>query len=618
MLNYNLDKMKTFKIKKYSLVLTAILTFSVITSCSDEFLDTEPLSFLTPENALNSADGMRAMLSRAHVNIRAEFYGDGLPLITENIFSEVAIEGTTDKSGPAQDLNLLIVPDANLNSSNTNRIGWYWEKWYENIKFANTVISRIDDAEYADDAEKNAILGVAYFHRAYAYYRLTQQFGDVPLLLREYTAPKLDFSSTARMTILTKMKADLDIAATTVPVVAAHGEVSRGAVNHLLTKVNLAMGEFDDAIASATAVISGGYDLMTDRFGADAGDASKDVIWDLHRPENKINSEGILMGISRTGVEGSATRTSAMRQAVPLWWRFINTPDGANGMSDAPGIEIDQVNQYGRGIGRNRGVIYSTKEVWTDPNDLRHKPGNWIDMEDIVYNAPSLKTAGNAFYGEKLVLHAPDGTVLCSDTIRNWYGWPNYKLFIPETDKNPAINKPSGGDSDWYIFRLAETYLLRAEAYIWKGDQTNAALDINVVRNRAGASDMPVADVNIGSLLDERVRELYYEEPRNTELTRMAFIFAMTGKQAYNGQTYSLSNFHEKNFWYDRIMEKTDFYNRGVKTIHGDEYTMSPYHALYPVPAGPINANTQGRINQNLGYPGAGNNIEPLSTIVED
>lgn len=614
MFNYNLLKMKTYKIKTYSLVLTALITVFSVTSCSEDFLENEQLSFLTPENALNSANGMRAMLSRAHVNIRAEFYGDGLPLITENIFSEVAIEGTTDKSGPAQDLNLLIVPDANLNSGNTNRIGWYWERWYQNIKFANTVISRIDDATYADDAEKNGILGVAYFHRSYAYYRLTQQFGDVPLLLKEFTAPKLDFVSTARMTILTKMKADLDIAAGTVPVDVNHGEISRGAVNHLLTKVNLAMGNFDAAISSASAVIGGGYSLVTDRFGSDAGDVSKDVIWDMHRPDNKLNSESILMGISRIGFEGDAGRTSAMRQAVPLWWRFINTPDGANGMSDAPGIEIDQVNAYGRGIGRNRGVIYSTKEVWTDPDDLRHKVGNWIDMEDIVYNAPSLKNNNNPFYNEKLQLFTDDGVVLCTDTIRNWYGWPQYKLFIPD----PESTKPSGGDSDWYIFRLAETYLLRAEAHIWKGDLSSAAADINIIRSRAGAADMLAADVNIGTLLDERVRELYYEETRNTELTRMAFIFAQTGKTAYNGQTYSLSNFHEKNFWYDRIMEKTDFYNKGVRTIHGDEYTMSPYHSLFPVPASPINANTQGRINQNLGYPGASNNQEPLTTIVED
>ncbi len=599
-------------------LIAALLVVVAIFGCKEEFLDPEPLSFYTPDNALNDADGMFALLSAAHRRMRAEWYGDGAPIITENIFSEVAIEGTTDKSGPAQDLNLLIVPDANLNSANTNRIGWFWREWYKNIKLANTVITRLDDAEYESEADRSAVLGTAYFHRAYAYYRLTQQFGDVPLLLQELTTPKLDFVSTARETILGKMRDDLNLAETWVPENVASGEISRGAVLHLLTKINLALTDFDAAIVSAGKVIDGGtYALMTDRFGVDKDDPTKNVIWDLHRPENKsINSEAILLSVSRLEFEGngSASKTSAMRQAVPLWWRFINTPDGFNGMTDNPNAEIPHVLSYGRGIGRNRGVPYSTQDVWKDPNDLRHAQGNWVDMEDITYNAPSLQDNGSTYYNKNLELKNADGVVLCSDTIRNWYGWPQYKLFIPD----PTASKPSGGHSDWYIFRLAETYLLRAEAYFWKGDLANAAADINMIRNRAGAGDVVAGDVTIATILDERVRELYYEEPRNTELTRMAFIFAITGKTAYNGKTYNMNDFHLNNFWYDRIIETTNFYNKGVFTIHGDEYTMSPYHSLYPVPASAINANTQGVINQNLGYPGSENNIPPATNLPEE
>lgn len=599
---------------RYTL-LSVLLVLLAVTGCQEDFLEAEPNSFFTPDNALTTADGMRSLLSSAMANLRAEYYGDGAPMITENIFSEVAVEGTTDKSGPAQDLNLLIVPDADLNSANTNRIGWFWTEWYEGIKLANTVVSRIDNAEYASEEEKNAILGTAYFHRAYRYYRLTQQFGDVPLLLQEFTQPKLDFVTTARETILEKMKNDLLFAEQWVPAETSRGEVSKGAVQHLLTKVNLALTDFDGAIASASALIDGGqYALMTQRFGGTAGDETKNLIWDLHRPENKSipeNTEAILNVVSRLGFEGNGSATSAMRQATPLWWRFINTPDGANGMSDDPGADIPYVLIYGRGIGRNRGVVYSTKMVWNDPDDLRHAPGNWVDMEDLTYNANSLKEAGNPYYDEPLQLFNDEGVILCSDTIRNWYGWPHYKLFIPD----PEAVKPSGGHSDWYVFRLAETYLLRAEAYFWKGDLASAAADINAVRNRAGAAGITPGEVNIGTILDERVRELYYEENRNTELTRMAFIFAEMRQTAYNGKSYSLDDFHEDNFWYDRIMEKTDFYNQGVFTIHGDEYTMSPYHSLYPVPAGAINANTQGRINQNKGYPGAEKNIPPLTEI---
>ena len=610
--------MKVKNINKH-IILFILAIFGISTSCDDEFLEPDPQSFYTPENSLNSAEGMKALLFQAMNTIRAEFYGDGMPLITENIFSEVAVEGTTDKSGPAQDLNLLILPDANLNSANTNRIGWYWDEFYEAIKYTNTVISRIDDAEYDSDAERDEILGLAYFYRAYFYYRLVHQFGDVPAIMTEIREPRLDFRSNTRRSILEKIKSDLEFAEGAVPYKDTLGEANKGAVLHLLTKVNLALGEFADAITSSSSLInSGQYALVTNRFGVDLGDATKNVTWDLHQAENKsvpANTEAILNIISRLDFpDGSGPSTSIMRQAVPLWWRFINTPTtGSNGMSDNPGIEIDQVFQFGRGIGRNRGVPYSTQLIWSDPTDERHLYPNWMRMEDLVYNAPSLKTAGDPDYGQNLQLTNGVGTVLCSDTIRNWYAWPYYKLYVDD----PTAAKPSGGYSDWYVFRLAETYLLRAEAHFWNNDPASAADDINMVRQRANAADMLPGEVNIGTILDERARELYYEEPRNTELTRIAFILAQTGRTAYNGKSYTLSNFHTENFWYDRIMESTFFYNKGVKTIHGDEYTMSPYHSLYPVPASAINANTQGRINQNLGYPGAEKNVEPLTTIEE-
>jgi hypothetical protein len=119
-----------------------------------------------------------------------------------------------------------------------------------------------------------------------------------------------------------------------------------------------------------------------------------------------------------------------------------------------------------------------------------------------------------------------------------------------------------GGHSDWYIFRIAETYLLRAEAYFWKGDLVNAALDINIVRSRAGASPLDASEINIGTILDERARELFYEEPRKTELTRIAYILAMTGQPAYNGKTYNMATFSENNFFYDRIIEKKYFLSK--------------------------------------------------------
>jgi hypothetical protein len=531
------------------------------------------------------------------------------------VFSEVTVEGTTDKSGPAQDLNLLITPDnaTRYDDADHARLAFYFREGYRGIKYANTVISRIDDATYKNEAERNQILSAAYFHRALRYYRLTHQFGDVPVTLEEVTSPKLDYYSTKREAILERMKEDLEFAQQWSSDAVNRGEVTKGAVSHLLTKVNLALGKFDDAIASASNVInSGPYSLMRNPFGA----TKKNVIWDLHRPENKSiaeNKEGLFMIIDRFGEGQFDGGIRIMRQAVPLWGTNINTPSGKPGTADGTAVNIEYVqsNFVGRGIGRARPTNYSQREIWDDPNDLRHAKGNWMNMEDLVYNAPALKTSNDPYYLKNLQLYSSDGVLLCRDTIRSWFGWPQYKIFIPDVENSPM----QGGHTDWYIFRLAETYLLRAEAYFWKGDLVNAAADLNQVRTRAGAAPYPAAQINIGTILDERARELFYEEPRKTELTRIAYILAMTGKPSYTGKVYSLNNFSDNNFFYDRIMEKNEFYKMGTLTNHGDKYTISPYHVLWPIPSSVIQSNSNGHVNQNKGYVGYEGNVPPLTTI---
>ena len=102
-------------------------------------------------------------------------------------------------------------------SNAKNKMQWYWDEGFKGIKYANIVLSRIDAGTYKDEAERNAVLGTAYFQRAYRYYKLTHQFGNVPFLDREYTEPKLDFYSHDRWSILEQLKKDLEFAYEWVP-----------------------------------------------------------------------------------------------------------------------------------------------------------------------------------------------------------------------------------------------------------------------------------------------------------------------------------------------------------------------------------------------------------------
>lgn len=136
---------------------------------------------------------------------------------------------------------------------------------------------------------------------------------------------------------------------------------------------------------------------------------------------------------------------------------------------------------------------------------------------------------------------------------------------------------PSGAQSgrtsnDQIRMRLAETYLLRAEAYVHKGDPISAAADINVVRARAKAKPVTPAEVSIDYILDERARELIIEEPRRRTLVRLGLL-----------------------------------YERAVKYNFRAAATMEPYHALWPIPQKARDANREANLVQNPGYPGAGN-----------
>lgn len=613
--------------KKLRLISLIILIQVVLgMSCSEDFLTPKPLSFYAPENTFVDANGLNAALIACLRNARHEMYEDTPPFISEGIFADIAVEGTTDKTGIHMDMPAVILPDANMDYGDVTKLGRYWTEGYNRIKYANVVISRIDVATWKSQEERNNVLGKAYFHRANVYYRLVHQHGDVPLILEEIQEPKLDFYSCTRESILQKCKKDLEFAAQWVYTDCPIGDINKAAVNHLLTKVNLALGLFDDAIASANAVINDGiHALMTNRFGSYKDDPTHDVVWDLHQEENKAlaeNKERIWLYVcSETLTEdGASEKLRIMRQAVPYWGGAgkNKTPTGQTGTTDQPlgakvggyPVEIDQVAKYGRGIGRLRPSPWYQYDLWDDPNDFRHKYPNWMRMQDLVYNNPVLKAIGDPYYAQHLQLYDSQGGILCTDTIRSWFNWPHYKLFVID----PTDNTPDGGYGDWYAFRLAETYLLRAEAYCWKDDLVNAANDVNAVRTRAGCAPYDPSEINIGVILDERARELYYEEPRKTELTRVAFIYAKTGKQCYNGKTYSMSNFSTDNFWYDRVIEKNKFYRENVRAPFYN-YRIAPYIVLWPIPASAINANSLGHLNQNPGYPGAENNIPPRKWI---
>lgn len=619
------------KFEKKIIPALTIGFFTMLTySCSKEWLKPQPLSFYEPDIALSDAKGMYSALTACERNMRHEFFGDAPPILTEMIQSDIAVEGTTDKAGPQMDMDIALMPDADLNNNDRTKVGWYWYEGYKGIKYANLIISRIDVAVFKDEQEKNAVLGAAYFQRAYRYFKLVHQFGDVPFIDKEINEPKYDFYSSNRWSILEKLKKDLEFAYQWVPERVDRGRTSKAACGVLLMKVNMALLDFDSAITVGKEIVAM-HPLMKNRFTSNKSKPNTNLMFDLHSVEAKLdgaNSEGLMYVVSFPGVDGS-DRIRTMRNAVPFWNNGgIKTPDGKTGTSivlaeNEQDNSLDLNKSYGRGIGRLRPTWYSTNEIWRkgkEDNDLRGimNRDSWKTMEDLKYNEPTLKKDGNQWYGKNFV--KPVGMSV-EDSIRLWFSWPHYKIFVPD----PLQTQWEGGETPWYIYRSAEVFLLLAESYYWKNDLGQAAIAMNEVRERAGASKLTAADINIGEILDERARELYYEENRHIELVRIAYTYAKSKKscEIFGGRTYNLegisgsggvnSNIKQEgvNFWYDRVVSKSNFYNKGVKHKWA-EYKVSVHHMLWPIPAKAINTNIKGVINQNIGYPGAEKNQIPL------
>ena len=516
--------------------LTASLLVVNLSSCVD--LDPEPLSFFAPENTFMDKEGLEALLITSRKQIKWEWFGDAFnagycetPLVYEYAWSDISVMGAPEVK-EIHNLETQLTPTTNMALHLR-----YWDLAWNGIKYANTLISRVPKSNIDNEDDKNQLLAEGYFHRAYWYYLLVNQWGDVPLLLEEVTGPKLDFYSTSRMKILQQMKTDMEFAVKWLPKNVQPGCVSRAAGEHLLAKIYLCTGDFQFAVDATTRCINDyGLHLMKERFGVNASDASLDVFNDLFQEDNisaSENKEAIFVVQERYGIEGNvAPKGSArMRNFVPYWCNgaAVKTPDGKQGTTyDAGPYEgYEWVEKLGRGIAKIRPTNYSQYAIWGKcGNDIRHNDNNWFNISRLTYNRPASKGGSEEYFGK------PIERAFVSDTMRCYFSFPTVKTLIYKDDINVG-KTPTGGFTDTYVFRLAETYLMRAEAYYWLGNLPLAKEDVNEIRRRAKAPELP--SVTLDDILDERARELYIEEHRKVELTRIAFLKAQLGQDAVSG-----------------------------------------------------------------------------------
>lgn len=637
-------------------------TAMLATSCSDDFLKQDPLSFYEPSKTFTTESGVTAALSMGDrllrgVTVNYSGGSENIPITTEYFFSEMAVYGTTDVGASSfmDDWATKLTPTSFIGGSGnggaSNAIGYFWDQGYLGVKYANQVISNIDGVSGLAQDKKNMYKGQAYFQRAWHYSHLVFQFGDIPLVAKILEVPKQNYKSTKKEAILDMLVSDMEKAVQWVPNQSGLtyiGQVNKGACRTLLAKLYLATGQWKKAELQCDTLINNldgtDYHLMTESFGTEETTGSpatkgitRNVIWDLHRPQNKLCAENkeVIMGMVNQGESGTgAVGVQWLRIFLPWYDRTLRasssskTNDVTNyAIKDNKGnavkdydADLDWVRYTGRGLGVCRLTYFSQHPLWKvngveDNQDLRHNSevGNWMRMTDFKYNNPK---AGD-MYGKNVRLYDDAGNCLCTDTLRGWFDYPYYKLFVYDT-KNHALETASnftetlGSCNNMYLYRLAEVYLLRAEARFFQDNNQGATDDVNEVRKRAKASQL-YTSVTIGDIMNERARELYTEEWRNCELKRVSYELAQSGKPDEWGNTYSLDNWDKQDgtdaaggsYWYQRIMHYS-YYNKGAMTTGGRtfNFTMDKHNMYWPIPNSAIKANSQGQLHQNYGYNG--------------
>lgn len=535
-----------------SAALSALTLMS--TGCSD-FLDEEMKSTLGPDNTYTSSYGFELAATGLYGWARSEFntwgeattsQGQACPYEMFQIATDIVHQG--------KQMDGSLTPFEELSyTPSTTFVVSYWNWGYGLISSANELLKYADiNTNWDNDTDKALYQATARFFRAYAYRYLVYLYGDVPYVETIETNYRTDFTRTPKAEVLDKMIADLKFAEENLPEdpdKVETGKLTRWAAKHLLSEVYLMAGKYEEARDKADEVITSNghhyFHLMqqNERFGAEK-DQPGDVFHDLFVENNQNRTSGNMETIWAMQLEyktdggGGANEDWTRRAWNPRYW------DGLEGFTLADSLG-------GRGLAQIVPLTWWIEDTpdFYDATDIRNSEYNI--KRHWYYNNPK--------FPEKLGKEAP----ITADTRAKNQIYPVItKFFYGKADDLQY----TGSNKDRMKFRLAETYLLKAEACIQLNDPDGAKDAINEVRKRAGASEITKEQATMDFLLDERIRELVGEELRR-------FTLARTGK------------------WLERVKKYNEY------SDHMDEH-----HLLLPIPQYIRDLNTGADFPQNPGY----------------
>lgn len=586
--------------------ILALLSLSFLGSCNDaDFLAEKPETFYTIDNVFSTSEQVDQVLVGCYSHIRTMFC-----MVEENV-TAFAFKG-----GNGTDMfDVATIRRGNrfndysiLNASHTVFYTNY-SHWYQLIAKTNLALyaAELPQIVWSSDTDKAYAIAQARFFRAFCYRNLGELYGGVPIVTEMTLTPRYDFKRTSRIETyqfaIDEMEAILnDLPETTTKA----GRVVRGAAQHNLCQLYIDKGVILDedgnareakemyrkALSYADGLIDGSvYSLMTERFGSrknenpdfffanseamqtsdhlysTAGYILKgNVYWDLFQEGNQNYQEGNREAIWVAQIDYDAYKAEdkqSLLQYSRVFGPVYRDPMAAHlsGMMEDVG---------GRGIVQVTPTLYTRDIIYED------KWGEDLRNSDAVFRRTFLgNNPESPYYGKMVPWNViyRDGESLDAVDVAKTQCFPiSCKI---ATDKYTGLTDGQNRSNlfrDEYLIRLPETILLRAEAKMRMGDNAGAADDINLLRKRAQCGYLVQAsDVNVDLILDERARELVYEECRWNTLLRM-------------GGTVAVERIKKYSYWDDPRTTLTKNFN------------------LWPIPQVVIDTNKDVVLEQNPGW----------------
>lgn len=545
--------MKTYKL---ILGLAVISLLGTVSSCvSDkEFLTEKPKAELTVENAYQTSDQVLNTLLTGYYEFEElyfpEFIGSGLIYNTSTGTDMTDNKYQLGTGSHMSNFSAAWSADMDLTKS-------LWDKFYKVISYSNLSLSKIDDVEWESDDAKNRVAAEAKFLRGLSYLRLGELFGGVPLVLEYSETPNYAYDRASRSETYAAAISDLKEAYEVLPwdVKTEYGRAGKGAAGMYLAEAYLADGvensnnaEFTSAASVAREVIEH-HPLMTQRFGVRLPGASGsvngipnadedgNVISDLFVNQNitsSSNTEAIWVMVSAPDYASYAAyggRRQCTLGVTPALqdfnWAAEYVHDGAasgpwKAFSSKYGGQMSPASHGGTGWAWSTPTWYASYTMW----DAEHNNNTKEDLryvEDVTVKTEYMCCDENhPLYEQKVGWNHIDHSTpeLAGIYFPIWYKETPFDAW----DYDPS--EPASWFGPYVYFyrsryaaRSAEVYFLLAEALLRSGDTAGATEAVNTVRARSNAN--PFSTVTIDTILDERGRELLYEEFRWATFLRM-------------------------------------------------------------------------------------------------